>query len=200
MNPFSPARRVTFSALITFIGLSATTVAAVEYSVVQTDKSAVNFVFSQMGVAVNGRFQKFTAQIAFDPARPEAGKVNFSIDLASIDAGSKDADDEVAGKQWFNVRMFPLATFTSSGMRSLGGSKYEAAGPLTIKGKSQRIAVPFSFRREGNGGIFEGSFTVKRIDFAIGEGPWSDVSTIANDVQVSFRVVVAPPAATAKSK
>ena len=168
---------------------------AVEYSLVQTDKSALTFVSKQMGVPVNGRFPRFTAQLAFDPAKPDTGKVSISIDLASIDAGSQDANDEVVGKEWFNVRMFPTATFSSTSMKSLGGGKYEVTGPLALKGKSKPVTATVAFKPEGNNGIFEGGFTLKRIDYAIGEGVWTDVSMVANDVQVNFRIVAAASAA-----
>ncbi len=182
--------------------LPATVAQALEYSAVQTDKSTLTFVSKQMGVPVNGKFPKFTSQIAFDPAKPEAGKVNISIDLASIDAGSKDANDEVVGKDWFNVRAFPTATFASSGMKSVGGGKYEVAGTLTIKGKSKPVTAAFSLKPEGSNGVFEGGFVLKRIDYAVGEGSWTDVSMVANDVQVNFHIVAAasaaaPPAAPA---
>ena len=180
-----------FSAILlaSVAALGMTNARAVTYSAVQIEKSSLSFVSRQMGVPINGRFPKFTAQVSFDPARPDAGKANISIDLASIDAGSRDANDEVIGKQWFNVGTFPAATFVSSGMKSLGGGKYEVAGLLTMKGKAQAMTAPFSFRSEGNNGILEGSFVVKRIDFAVGDGPWADVSMVANDVQVNFRVL-----------
>jgi hypothetical protein len=44
---------------------------AVEFNQVQPDKSAVSFVYKQMGVAVDGRFRKFSGQLAFDPANPK---------------------------------------------------------------------------------------------------------------------------------
>ncbi len=182
------------------LATASTTARAIEYSAVQAEKSSITFVSRQMGVAVNGRFPKFNAQVSIDPTKPEIGKVNISIDLASIDAGSKDANDEVTGKQWFNVPMFPMATFTSTGMKSLGAGKYEVAGLLTIKGKSQSIAAPFTYKAEGSNGVFEGGMTLKRIDFAIGDGPWTDVSMVANDVQVNFRIMATASPAPAKSK
>ena len=150
-----------------------------------------------MGVPVQGSFPKFTTKIAFDPAKPEAATVLLSIDLATIDAGSKDANDEVVGKQWFNVRMFPAATFTSSAVKALGDGRYEVAGPLMIKVKSVPVTAAFNFKTEGVNGVFDGCFTMKRIDFAIGEGPWADVSTVANEIQVKFRVVAAASGAAA---
>ena len=179
-----------------FAALISSPAHATEYAAVQADKSTLTFISRQMGVPVNGRFPTFTAKIAFDPAKPDAGKVNLRIDLASIDAGSKDANDEIAGKEWFNVRTFPAATFSSTGMKSLGGGKYEVTGPLALKGKSKPLTATFDFKGDGNNGTFEGSFTLKRNDYAIGEGPWTDVSMVANDVQVNFHIVAAAAAAT----
>ena len=61
------------------------------------------------------------------------------------------------------------------------------------------VTAAFTFKLDGaNGanGIFDGGFTMKRIDFAIGEGPWADLSTVANEIQVNFHVVAAAVAAT----
>ena len=194
-------KTLSHAAAIVGLTIYATTTQAVEYSAVQADKSTLTFTSRQMGVPVQGRFPKFTAHIAFDPAKPAAAKVDISIDLASIDAGSKDANDEVVGKQWFNVRMFPAATFTSTAVKALGTGRFEVTGPLMIKGKSVPATATFSFKPEGINGVFDGSFTLKRIDFAIGEGPWADLSTVANEVQVNFHVVAAPSAAaSAKPK
>ena len=37
----------------------------------------------------------------------------LDIDLASVDAGSPDANNEVVGKAWFNLKAFPTASFDS---------------------------------------------------------------------------------------
>ena len=169
---------------------------AVEYSVVQAEKSSIQFQSKQMGVTIAGKFPKFSTQLNFDPAKPEAAKVNMSIDIESIDAGSKDANDEVVGKQWFNARAFPAATFTSTGVKSLGGGRYEVAGVLTIKGKSMPAVAPLNYKADGTNGVFSGTFTIKRLDYAIGEGAWADISTVANEVLINFNVVVAPAAKT----
>lgn len=181
-------RKLFFPALL---GLTAFSAQAVEYGTVQPDKSSVAFTSKQMGVGVDGRFRKFTAAISFDPARPAAASARIDLDLNSIDAGSPDADSEVVGKQWFNVKVFPTASFVSSGVKSLGGDRYEAMGKISIKGKSQDAVLPFSVRQDGSNATFDGSFVIKRLDFAIGEGPWADVSTVANEVQVKFRIVAA---------
>jgi len=161
---------------------------AVEFNQVQADKSAIHFTYKQMGVAVDGKFKRFSSQISFDPAKPTAGRAAFDVELASVDTGAPEGDDEVAGKPWFNSKAFPTARFVSSGVKALGGNKYEVAGQLTIKGKTQEVVVPATFTAQGDSGVFDGGFTIRRGDFSIGEGSWAKFDIVANEVQIKFRV------------
>ncbi len=117
--------------------LAAPAAHAVEYRTVLPKQSAISFEFRQMGVPVAGGFKRFTTQMVFDPARPEAASARIEIDLASIDAGSAEADEESAGKLWFNRSVYPKAQFVSSQVRALGNNRYEMRGTLTLKGKSR---------------------------------------------------------------
>ena len=161
---------------------------AVEYTQVQADKSSIQFTYKQMGVAVDGRFKRFSSQIAFDPAKPAAARAAFDVELASVDTGAAEGDEEVAGKAWFNTRAFPTARFVSGSVKALGGNRYEVAGQLSIKGRTQDVVVPATFTAQGNSGVFDGSFTIRRADFAIGEGSWAKFDVVANDVLVKFRI------------
>jgi polyisoprenoid-binding protein YceI len=170
--------------------LLANTASALEYTQVLANESTVSFGYKQMGVALDGKFNKYAAQLAFDPAKPAKAQARIDIDVASIDTGSEEANQEVVGKQWFNAKAFPAASFVSSSLKALGGNRYEAGGKLTIKGKTQDVIAPVTFQSAGNKGIFDGSFTIKRLDYAIGEGAWSDVDTVANEIQIRFHLVV----------
>jgi polyisoprenoid-binding protein YceI len=180
--------------LILAAALAATLPAAhaLEYNQVQPEKSAVTFVYKQMGVAVDGRFRKFSGQLAFDPAKPEAARAAFDVDLASVDTGAPEGDQEVAGKPWFDSKAFPTARFVSGAVKPLGGNRYEVAGKLTIKGRTQDVVVPATFTAQGNAGVFDGAFTLRRGDFSIGEGSWAKFDIVANEVQVKFRITAAP--------
>jgi polyisoprenoid-binding protein YceI len=184
--------------------LASYTAHAVEYGQIQADKSTINFVSKQMGVPVNGFFKRFSAQLKFDPTKPETAKTRVEIELASVDAGSPEANDEVVGKDWFHVRNFPAAVFESRSVKALGGGKFEVRGALTIKGKSRDAVATTSFREEGKLGVFEGNLVLKRLDFSIGEGPWGDPGTVADEVQIRFKLVAAPalpsPASPVKAK
>jgi polyisoprenoid-binding protein YceI len=172
--------------------LAALPVQAVEYGKVLPEKSEIRFVSKQMNVPVEGSFRRFDAQLSFDPAKPEAGSTRITVHLAGIDAGSEEANAEARTRGWFDTPKFPTATFASSKVRTLAPNRYEVAGTLTIKGRSRDIVAPVSFRPDGANAVLEGHFVVKRLQFAIGEGPWSDVETVADDVQVRFRITAAP--------
>jgi len=153
-------------------------------------KSSVKFVFTQMNVPVEGQFKKFSADVAFDTAKPDAGKVSIAVELAATDAGSGDANQAVQMKEWFNTAAFPKATFTASQFKPLGGGKFQAIGQFGLKGKSASLTVPFTVRPEGNGQWFEGAFPLSRLAWKVGEGEWADVGAVADVVQVKFKLFV----------
>ena len=162
---------------------------AIEFTQYQHGKSSLGFVYKQMNVPVDGQFKSFRAKIAFDPAKPAASKAEFEIDLASIDAGSKDANDEVAGKAWFDTKAFPVARFVATSVKPLGNNRFEVAGKMNIKGKTRDLSTPVTVTQQGNSATFDGSLVLKRADYGIGDGVWADFGTVANEVQIKFRIV-----------
>lgn len=150
-------------------------------------RSSIRFVTRQMNVPVEGRFGKFDATVAFDPARPEATKAEFEVDLGSIDLGNAEGETEAKRKAWLNIDAFPKARFVARSVKALGGGKFEASGPLTIKGVSHDIVAPFTLAEAAGVRTVEGQFALKRLRFRIGEGPWADTDTVADEVLVRFR-------------
>jgi polyisoprenoid-binding protein YceI len=150
--------------------------------------SEITFVSRQMNVPVEGRFRSFTAEIDFRPADLAGSKARIEVKLGSVDTGSDEADTEVKRRNWFNVSAFPAAQFVSTGVKQLGQGRYEARGELTIKGITREITAPFTVTNGANATVFEGGFTLYRLQFKIGEGVWSETDTVANEVQVRFRI------------
>lgn len=161
-----------------------------EFNVLRPQQSSIAFVSKQMGVPVEGIFKKFAAQIAVNPARPETGTARIDIDLGSIDTGSAEADEEVAGKAWFDTKNHPTASFTSGSISNLGKGRYEVLGKMTLKGKTLDIKTPFTLKQEADTLTIDGQFPLKRLDYGIGSGVWSDTSVVADEVQIRFRFVV----------
>ena len=153
-------------------------------------QSEIAFVSRQMGVPVEGKFKQWSAQIAFDPKNAAAGKVGFTIQTGSASFGSPETDAEVPKAPWFNVAKVPTASFASSTIKPLGGGRFEVSGTLSIKGSSQPAMVPVSVTQTGGTSTASGSFTIRRLDFKIGEGEWTDTSMVANDVTVKFKLAL----------
>ncbi len=153
-------------------------------------QSEITFALKQMGVPVEGRFKKFDAQIAFDPAKPQTGTIAFTVDIASATMGSPEPDAELPKAEWFNTAKFPQATFQSSSIKALGGGKFEVAGKLAIKGASQDTVIPVTLSANGSTTVASGNFTLKRLVYKIGEKEWADTSMVADDVQVKFKLAL----------
>jgi len=171
-------------------------IAASQWAVAQTPqkvdaaKSSIRFVTKQMNVPVEGRFKKFDATVAFDPAKPDATKAEFEVDLASIDLGNAEGETEAKRKLWLNTDAFPKAKFVASAVKQTAPGKYEATGALTIKGTTQNVVAPFTLVDAPGTRTVEGQFPMKRLQYKIGEGQWSDTDTVADEVLVRFRFVL----------
>ena len=157
------------------------------------DKSEIRFVSKQMGVNVEGRFRKWKANVDFRPNDLAHSTAGFELELASIDLASEESESEIRRPVWFDTARFPIAKFTSTGMKDLGGDRFEIAGTLSMKGVAKDVVVPVAMRKDGAGNrLAEGQFTVKRLEFKVGEGVWADTDAIANDVVVRIRMVLPP--------
>ena len=153
-------------------------------------QSEIAFTSKQMGVPVDGRFRKFDAQLVFDPKQPEAAKIGFTIDLASVSLGTAETEAELAKPDWFNTKAFPQASFQSTGVKALGGGRFEVSGKLAIKSIGRDVVVPVTLLQAGANTTASGVFAIRRLDFKIGDGDWKDTSMVADAVQVKFKLVL----------
>lgn len=153
--------------------------------------SEIAFTIRQMGVPVEGRFTRFGGQFAFDPLNPETSKVSMTIDTGSATLGAPETDAEVPKPDWFNAPKFPQAKLEAASIKATGRGRYEVTGKLSLKGVARDVQVPVSLARSGATTFATGAFTLKRLDYKIGEGDWSHTSMVANEVQVRFKIALA---------
>ena len=172
------------------LGLAQPTLAQATAAKLIAPQSEIAFVSKQMGVPVEGTFKKFDAKVAFNPRKPEAGSIAFTVDTASATLGVPETDAELPRPEWFGTVKFPQATFQSSSIKALGGGKFEVAGKLDIKGMVRAVVVPVTLTQSGATSTATGAFAIKRLDFNIGGGEWNDTSLVANDVQVKFKLAL----------
>lgn len=152
-------------------------------------QSEVVFQIKQSGVPVDGKFRRFDAQLVLDPKAPQSGSVTVSVDTASATLGFAETDVELPRAPWFNAAKFPRATFESNAISALGGGRFQAKGRFELKGTAHDIVVPVTIAQNGPQSTATGEFVVKRLDYKIGENEWTDVSLVADDVRVRFKLV-----------
>jgi polyisoprenoid-binding protein YceI len=86
-----------------------------------------------------------------------------------------------------------MARFVSGSIKDAGDGKYQVAGKLTLKGVTRDAVVPIALAKDASGNsVAEGSFTIKRLDYRIGDADWADPDTVANEVIVRIRMVLPP--------
>ncbi|MCX7660468.1 MULTISPECIES: YceI family protein [Caldimonas] len=153
-------------------------------------QSEIVFTSRQLGVPVEGRFKRFNAQLSFDPKKPEAGRIDFTVDLTSASLGAAEVEAELVKPEWFHTARFPQARFVSRSIKALGGGRFEVSGQLSLKGTARDLVVPVALSQTGGTTTASGQFTLQRLAFKIGDGEWADTSMVANEVQVRFKLAL----------
>ncbi|MVW89291.1 YceI family protein [Pseudomonas sp. PB101] len=161
---------------------------AVEYKAVNARASTLSFTYEQMGSRAYGTFSKFKANLDFDTDNPGGAHAVLTIDLNSIDAGSSNANTELQKPAWFDTQTYPVATFESTSIKSLGDNRYTFTGNLSLRGLTREVSVPVLLKSGSSVGIFDGELVLKRDDFKMGEGEWAD-SVVSNEINIRFRMV-----------
>lgn len=154
--------------------------------------SRLGFQYRAMGAPVEGQFQRYLADIQWDPSQPANAHIRLDVDTGSIDAGLPDASSEALKGDFFDSRRYPWARFVSTAVQAQGNGRYLLQGMLTVKGISRPVSLPILMRAEGPAQQLKGTFVLKRLDFGIGKGQWADTSALANEVPVAFSLELIP--------
>lgn len=156
---------------------------------VDAARSRLGFSGTQVGVPFKGRFKRFEAEIAFDPAAPEAGHAVVTIDLSSAETGDVQRDEALPQADWFAAKTTPQARFEAVRFVPKGGDAYEAVGRLTIRGIARDATLPFRLALAGDGARATGHLDLVRTDFGVGQGPWASGQWVALEVGVDVDLV-----------
>lgn len=154
--------------------------------------SRVAFTYQQMGAPSEGEFKRFAARVSFDAARPAVSQVLFTLDIAGVDAGLAEVNEELQRPAFFDAGKFPQARFESTQITPLANLAYDIAGQLTLKGITRPIRSRAHIHADGAAYQVSGTFNFKRLDFGIGTGNWRDESILGNDIRVSYALRLLP--------
>ena len=195
-TPTRVARRAAvFLSAILFAGTALAAGTPVKYTLEPTT-SLLRFGFEQAGANNTGRFGKYTADVTFAIDNLAASKIDVSIDIASLDTGDKERDDTLKSADLFDPAKFPKARFVSSKISSTGAGRFEAQGKLTIRNVTKDIKLPITFQTKDEKGkqmgFLTGRYTLKRLEYGVGQGDWKSTEWVKDDVLVTFSLKLAP--------
>jgi len=137
---------------------------------------------------VRGRFSKIsgTFEIGDDPSE---SSVEVTIDMNSVESGSRDRDDHLRSSDFFDVANFPEATFRSTSL-TWSGAEANIEGELTIVGITRPVSLDVVYVGSvgdpwgGQRAVFSASTEVNREDWGL---TWN-VALEAGGVLVSKKI------------
>jgi polyisoprenoid-binding protein YceI len=104
--------------------------------------SAVGFSVRHLMITnVRGEFEKFSGTITYDANRPEATRIEATIDVGSVNTRQAQRDGDLRGELFFDVAHHPTMTFVSKGARSVGARAIDVVGALTIRGVTHDVTL-----------------------------------------------------------
>ena len=137
--------------------------------------------------------------IQFDPAHPETGHFDVTVDVSSVTTFNDDWDEVIREKDWFDVKDHPTSRYVTDSIKSMGDGKFSATGTLQLKGKKHPVELRFRWLQYPDGEVkisgqarMLAGAKVNRTDFDIGEGHWAEDSTVGFDVMVNVDLLLKP--------
>jgi polyisoprenoid-binding protein YceI len=108
--------------------------------------TAAEFTARHMMVTtVRGKITGVSGTLEFDPAHPEKGSVEVTLDAASIYTGVGQRDDHLRSPDFLDVANYPHITFKSTKVEVTGKNTGKVTGDLTIRGVTRPVVLDVEF-------------------------------------------------------
>lgn len=155
----------------------------IECRAIDASESQLGFEIRQDGLPLRGGFERFGGELCLQ------GETLIGIegwlDVTSVVAGMAEIERAIRSADVLDAASFPRATFASERIER-HGDDYSAHGVLELRGVARSIDVPFRLLAGEDGARAEGSFTLDRLAFGIGDTEWPDESFLGREVTVTF--------------
>lgn len=158
--------------------------------------SSARFKVRHMMIAnVSGTFDSVTGTVDYDPAKPDSGKIDATIDVNSLHTGDPQRDAHVKTPDLFDAEKFSTITFRSKKITPSGGKNFKATGDLTLRGVTREVSLdveglsdevtdPWKLQRRG----VAASVRISRNDFGIVFDPSGAMVSDAVDITLDIEM------------
>jgi polyisoprenoid-binding protein YceI len=147
---------------------------------------------------VTGFFKKFSGSVETDSEDFDGAKINFSVDVNSIETNDETRNGHLKGADFFAAEQYPTLEFKNGLLSKDSGGDYTLKGDLTIRNTTQRVelAVDFNGVTKDPWGNTRAGFEVNgklnRKDYGLS---WSAITeagnlVVADDVKLHFNIEV----------
>ena len=104
--------------------------------------SAVGFSVRHLMITnVRGEFEKYRGEVSYDPAHPEATRIEATIETASVNTREARRDGDLRSPLFFDVENHPEMKFVSKSARAAGEGNLDVTGDLTIRGTTHEVTL-----------------------------------------------------------
>jgi polyisoprenoid-binding protein YceI len=149
----------------------------------------LEFSAVQAGAKFDGAFRKFRVRLDFDPAKPAAGRLDVTVETASVDTQDEERDEILRGPDFFWSGKYPEASFHATRIER-AGQGWRASGDLTLRGVTRPVPVTFTLAPAT--GSMRGTASLRRLPFGLGQGDWASTEWVGDEVDVRFDLKLAP--------
>ena len=133
--------------------------------------SNVKFTVTHLVISeVEGYFKMFDGTVEHSKADFSDAKINFTVDVNSINTDNENRDKHLKSDDFFNAEKFPQMKFESTSFTPLGNNKYKLVGNLTIRDVTKPVTFDVTYGGTANMGNtvksgFKAKTTINRFDY-----------------------------------
>jgi polyisoprenoid-binding protein YceI len=107
-----------------------------------TSHAKVGFSISHFGISkTEGKFTIFDGTVLSDKPDFSDAKIDFIIDVSSINTDDHNRDAHLKSSDFFDVARYPQILFKSRNITSQGNNRYTLTGDFTMRGATHEIIL-----------------------------------------------------------
>ena len=159
--------------------------------------SNVRFTVSHLVISeVDGKFDVYSGTIDAPEKDFTGAKIEFSVDVKSIDTGNEMRDNHLKADDFFSAEKFPHMTFKGVSFKKVNDKNYVLEGDLTIRDVTKRatfnvvhggtVQDPYGNTKAG----FKATTVIDRFAYGLKWNALTEAggATVGRDVMISLNL------------
>lgn len=180
--------------LLTQLAWVQPSLAAPETYKIDDTHSFANWSIRHIVGKTTGTFTAIKGTLILDPANPNTGSADVTVNIYSLDSGHRERDVHLLTTEFLDANKYPNMRFVSSGFKSTGKDTGVMTGQLSLHGATRSVEIPYKILGFGadpwgnQRAAFEGKFTLNRSDYGITKYVDGGSGVVGNEVEITLLV------------